>query len=898
VAIPQAAIHPVVFLPGLGATNPPVYYTNYRDKGAVDRLLTLGNFVGRYGDFYAALERLGYERNKTYFLFPYDWLVTTQYTARKLRDDLLKPASSDLINSVPYVRTYFQPDNTQQVKFDLIGHSTGNLVARSYIQTDEWAGYVRRFVSIAGPHKGLPKGYTMFEGVGEEDNTPFVCNVTKDIACLAYYWAAPLAEKVGYARRVCLSGGACFTSWNDEERYLFIHDPIWDRRDGQSWPGSITGFLPTYTEFPYLVDTNGSAYEYGRLLNPLLETVDERGMHTKVIGGATVQFMQYDPYGDNPYIMANLLRRYNATGYTSNYHGLNSPEKMDLLNQRIGDTTSNNVCLIYAGGRGLRPDGGDLPQVADADWSSTIDTRVQVQVSEPSYFALHWFTGMRDNLASDRYGLGDRFIPEVSAGPADIWVGSLRGDYDIEKEVRDLNEDFTVDHGDLVGYGITHKYVAHCLLGSAPAFLATTPSGKAPEEPPGYQAQNRTVGVASLQTSASLQATPGSSFLNRALMVAASGPVELTLTDAQGRRLGSNSAGDVYLEIPNGNYVADTDLGLKYLLAWSPEVGSATLTLTGSSDGDNKVMVWYRDTSGQVSLMHLEGRIASGIVVNQALVIPVEARTVPQPPEVVVGADLTAQVGQPVALTGRVKDINPGDAHTIGWDFGDGQTAAGSVTASHTYLAAGTFTATLTVTDTTGFVVSNALQVVVSGSRPPLVIEAGNDQTGSQGQVLTFTATLTDPLSLPGTALAWNFGDGATSAGTLTATHAYSAPGVYTVTVTANATDGRQASDALRVTITSGTAQPVRPVLECVVQNSSTSYTAWFGYKNDNPVAVTIPVGSTNKFTPNPQNRGQTTVFQPGRQVRVFSVLFDGNNLVWTLAGRTSTASRNSARCP
>jgi hypothetical protein len=30
----------------------------------------------------------------------------------------------------------------------------------------------------------------------------------------------------------------------------------------------------------------------------------------------------------------------------------------------------------------------------------------------------------------------------------------------------------------------------------------------------------------------------------------------------------------------------------------------------------------------------------------------------------------------------------------------------------------------------------------------------------------------------------------------------------------------------------------------------------------------------------------------------MFSVPFDGNNLVWTLAGRTSTASRNSARCP
>jgi hypothetical protein len=95
----------------------------------------------------------------------------------------------------------------------------------------------------------------------------------------------------------------------------------------------------------------------------------------------------------------------------------------------------------------------------------------------------------------------------------------------------------------------------------------------------------------------------------------------------------------------------------------------------------------------------------------------------------------------------------------------------------------------------------------------------------------------------------------------------------------------------------------VRPVLECVTKNKNGTYTARFGYKNENTVAVTIPVGPNNKFTPNPQNRGQPTVFQPGRIQNAFSVVFDGNNLVWTLKGpdgqgRTSTASRNSAPCP
>ena len=94
----------------------------------------------------------------------------------------------------------------------------------------------------------------------------------------------------------------------------------------------------------------------------------------------------------------------------------------------------------------------------------------------------------------------------------------------------------------------------------------------------------------------------------------------------------------------------------------------------------------------------------------------------------------------------------------------------------------------------------------------------------------------------------------------------------------------------------------VKPVLECVVNNGGGSYTAWFGYQNLNTVAITIPVGTNNKFTPNPIDRGQTTTFQPGRQRSVYSVNFNGSNLVWYLkgpdnGGRTSTASSNSSPC-
>jgi predicted RecA/RadA family phage recombinase len=64
---------------------------------------------------------------------------------------------------------------------------------------------------------------------------------------------------------------------------------------------------------------------------------------------------------------------------------------------------------------------------------------------------------------------------------------------------------------------------------------------------------------------------------------------------------------------------------------------------------------------------------------------------------------------------------------------------------------------------------------------------------------------------------------------------------------------------------------------------------------------VTIPIGSGNMFSPAPADRGQPTTFSPGRTPlwpnAAFSVIFDGNSLVWTLNGLTATASRTGTPC-
>jgi uncharacterized repeat protein (TIGR01451 family) len=80
------------------------------------------------------------------------------------------------------------------------------------------------------------------------------------------------------------------------------------------------------------------------------------------------------------------------------------------------------------------------------------------------------------------------------------------------------------------------------------------------------------------------------------------------------------------------------------------------------------------------------------------------------------------------------------------------------------------------------------------------------------------------------------------------------------------------------------------------VTNDGATFDATFGYQNDNLAPVTIPVGAANRFSPAPEDRGQTTVFQPGNVQKAFTVkgIPSSQDLVWTLTSngtRTATAS-------
>src|SRR5207249_3376180 len=153
--------------------------------------------------------------------------------------------------------------------------------------------------------------------------------------------------------------------------------------------------------------------------------------------------------------------------------------------------------------------------------------------------------------------------------------------------------------------------------------------------------------------------------------------------------------------------------------------------------------------------------------------------------------------------------------HTASWDWGDSTTSTGTVTESggsgsvqdtHTYSTPGTYTITLTVHNSDGTTSSTQSQVVVSPADDTDPAVLGTIMAPvSPIQVNTqFTAsdTFTDDSDDTHTA-SWDWGDSTTSTGTVTEsggsgsvqdTHTYSTPGVYTITLTVNNSDGTTAT--------------------------------------------------------------------------------------------------------
>ena len=156
-----------------------------------------------------------------------------------------------------------------------------------------------------------------------------------------------------------------------------------------------------------------------------------------------------------------------------------------------------------------------------------------------------------------------------------------------------------------------------------------------------------------------------------------------------------------------------------------------------------------------------------------------------------------------VNFTGAAQGGSP--AYTWAWSFGD-QTTSTLQDPSHTYTTPGTFTVTLTVTDSTGATSVATATIVVSSPGGVLSVNAqASPNPATAGATIDFTANVQGGSG--SYAYSWHFGDGTLSS-LAGPTHAYSAAGTYTVVLFVNDSQGAQGRTSFTVSVGSATNAP------------------------------------------------------------------------------------------
>lgn len=225
VSVPQASIHPVIVIPGIfGSVN---FLGNWNIVPIVyDKLLN-------------ELRLVGYEDGISLFTFPYDWRQRNEDSGNGLKNAL----SGFLKASSASGRSYVRSDSA-----DVIAHSMGGLVSRSYIQSSAYQNNVHRLITLGTPNLGAPMAYLLADGLDPQDF------LGRSLLALFRIFA----EEAGY----CTSTRyGCKVT--DPDLYRYILDKVPSARELYPTmaynPDGVGGYLidsQTSKPYPYLAQRN------------------------------------------------------------------------------------------------------------------------------------------------------------------------------------------------------------------------------------------------------------------------------------------------------------------------------------------------------------------------------------------------------------------------------------------------------------------------------------------------------------------------------------------------------------------------------------------------------------------------------------------------------------------
>lgn len=146
----------------------------------------------------------------------------------------------------------------------------------------------------------------------------------------------------------------------------------------------------------------------------------------------------------------------------------------------------------------------------------------------------------------------------------------------------------------------------------------------------------------------------------------------------------------------------------------------------------------------------------------------------------------TGEAPLTITFDGSGSTDSDGTISSYTWNFGDGSSATGKQTI-HTFSNAGTFSASLTITDDQGLTSTTSIAIIATApveetNQPPVAAINLTTSTGKAPLTVSFSASgSSDP---DGTIAnyTWNFGDGSSASG-ISATHTYTTEADYIATL-------------------------------------------------------------------------------------------------------------------
>jgi PKD repeat protein len=245
---------------------------------------------------------------------------------------------------------------------------------------------------------------------------------------------------------------------------------------------------------------------------------------------------------------------------------------------------------------------------------------------------------------------------------------------------------------------------------------------------------------------------------------------------------------------------APLDVTFSVVAETSTEPVYVQWTFGDGASGDGQTVTHTYTNNGEYTAVAVVSDVQGGSQTEQVTisVVPADA------PVATITATPDSGIA-PLNVSFGTQVTDGSGTYSYAWAFGDGSTADGK-TPSYQYESAGTYTASVRVTDTESGVVSEpaTVEIRVADNETPIASAGASPSSGIVPLTVAFNGSVVggnEPFSYQ-----WDFGDGSAIADAQNPSHEYTTPGTFSAVFKVTDADGQTTTEDVQVQVADNSA--------------------------------------------------------------------------------------------